>query len=74
MTAGIGYAFGQVNTSITYGYIWDSNNDFSEANGYDKPRNLVFSAGYALAPGLALQGDVALFDNRHELELRRWYR
>ena len=63
MTAGIGYSFGEVSTSITYGWVWDSNNDFSEANGVDKPRNLVFSAGYDLAPGLALQGDVALFDN-----------
>lgn len=63
MTAGIGYTFGEVSTSITYGWVWDSNDDFSEANGVDKPRNLVFSAGYDLAPGLALQGDLALFDN-----------
>jgi outer membrane protein OmpU len=63
MTAGIGYGYGPVNTSITYAWIWDSNNDFSEANGVDKPRNLVFSADYALAPGLSLQGDLSLFDN-----------
>ena len=63
MTAGIGYTFGEVSTSITYGWVWASNDDFSKANGVDKPGNLVFSAGYDLAPGLALQGDVALFDN-----------
>ena len=39
-----------------------SNNDFAEANGYDKPYNIVFSADYALAPGLVLAGDVAYFD------------
>ncbi|MFO1087662.1 MAG: porin [Reyranellaceae bacterium] len=63
MTAGIGYEFGPVSTSLTYAWIWDSNDDFSEANGYDKPRELVLSAGYALAPGLSLQGDIAAFDN-----------
>lgn len=63
MTAGIGYEYGPLSTSVTYAWIWSSNDDFSEGNGYDKPRNLVFSAGYTLAPGLALQGDVALFDN-----------
>lgn len=63
MTAGIGYEYGPLSTSVTYAWIWNSNDDFSEGNGYDKPRNLVFSAGYAIAPGLALQGDVALFDN-----------
>ena len=61
-TAGIGYGFGPVNTSVTAAYIFDSNNDFSEANGYDKPYNIVFSADYALAPGLVLAGDVAVFD------------
>ena len=61
-TAGIGYGFGPVNTSITAAYIFDSNNDFSDANGYDKPYNIVFSADYALAPGLVLAGDVAYFD------------
>jgi outer membrane protein OmpU len=62
MTAGIGAALGPVNTSVTYAYIWDSNNDFSEAKGYDKPYNLVFSADIALAPGLVLAGDVAYFN------------
>jgi predicted porin len=61
-TAGIGYGFGPVNTSITGAYIWDSNNDFSDAVGYDKPYNIVFSADYALAPGLVIAGDVAYFD------------
>ena len=61
-TAGIGYGFGPVNTSITAAYIFDSNNDFSTANGYDKPYNIVASADYALAPGLVLAGDVAYFN------------
>ena len=62
-TAGIGYGFGPVNTSVTYGQIFDSNNDFEEATGFSKPNNLVFSADYALAPGLVLAGDVGVFDN-----------
>ena len=61
-TAGIGYGFGPLNTSITAAYIFDSNNDFSDANGYDKPYNIVASADYALAPGLVLAGDVAYFN------------
>jgi len=61
-TAGIGYGIGPVNTSVTAAYIFDSNDDFSERNGYDKPYNVVFSADYALAPGLVLAGDVAYFD------------
>ena len=61
-TAGIGAALGPVNTSITAAYIWDSNNDFSDANGYDKPYNIVASADIALAPGLVLAGDIAYFD------------
>ena len=51
-----------MNTSITAAYIFDSNNDFAEANGYDKPYNIVFSADYPLVPGLVLAGDVAYFD------------
>jgi hypothetical protein len=61
-TAGIGAALGPVNTSITAAYIFDSNQDFSNREGYDKPYNIVFSADYALAPGLVLAGDVAYFD------------
>jgi hypothetical protein len=62
MTAGIGAALGPVNASVTYAYIWDANSDFEDAEGYDKPYNLVFSADVPLAPGLALQGDVAYFN------------
>jgi hypothetical protein len=63
MTAGVAYGYGPANASITYAWIFDSNNDFSEGQGYDKPRNLVVSADYALAPGLVLAGDAAFFDN-----------
>ena len=61
-TAGIGAALGPVNTSITAAYIWDSNSDFRDREGYDKPYNIVFSADIALAPGLVLAGDVAYFN------------
>ena len=63
-TAGIGAALGPVNTSITYGQIFNTNCDFDEATGIgDKAYNLVFSADVALAPGLVLAGDVSKFDN-----------
>ena len=63
-TAGIGYGFGPLNTSVTYGQIFDTNSDFDEATGLgDAAYNLVFSADYALAPGLVLAGDVSWFDN-----------
>jgi outer membrane protein OmpU len=63
-TAGIGAALGPVNTSVTYGQIFDANEEFSEATGIgDKAYNLVFSADIALAPGLVLAGDVSTFDN-----------
>ena len=63
-TAGIGAALGPVNTSITYGQIFDTNSDFDEATGIgDKAYNVVFSADYAIAPGLVLAGDVSKFDN-----------
>jgi outer membrane protein OmpU len=63
-TAGIGYGFGPVNTSITYGQIFDTNADWDEGQGVgDSAYNVVFSADYALAPGLVLAGDVAVFDN-----------
>ena len=46
-TAGIGFGFGPVNTSITYGQIFDTNYDFDEATGFgDDAYNLVFSADY----------------------------
>jgi predicted porin len=62
--AGIGYGFGPVNTSITYGQIINTNSYFDEATGLgDSGYNLVFSADYAIAPGLVLAGDVSKFDN-----------
>jgi outer membrane protein OmpU len=63
-TAGIGAALGPVNTSVTYGQIFDANGDFEAATGIgDQAYNLVFSADVALAPGLVLAGDVSQFDN-----------
>ena len=56
--------FGPVNTSITYGQIFNTNDDFDEATGIgDEAYNLVLSADIALAPGLVLAGDVSKFDN-----------
>jgi predicted porin len=63
MTAGVGYGFGPVDVSLTYAWIFDANNDFEEASGVDNPDTWIVSATYLLAPGLALQGDVAYFDN-----------
>ena len=49
---------------MTYGQIFNTNSDFDGATGIgDKAYNLVFSADYALAPGLVLAGDVSSFDN-----------
>jgi len=63
-TAGIGYGFGPVHTSITYGQIFNTNADFEEATGIGEDAyNVVFSADIALAPGLVLAGDVSKFDN-----------
>ena len=63
-TAGIGFDFGPVGTSITYGQIFGTNSDFDEASRFgDKAYNVVFSADYAIAPGLVLAGDVSKFDN-----------
>jgi outer membrane protein OmpU len=62
--AGIGYGFGPVNTSVTYGQLVDTNSEFEAATGIgDKAYNLVFSADVAIAPGLVLAGDVSQFDN-----------
>ena len=59
-TAGIGATLGPVNTSITYGQIFNTNSDFDEATGIgDKAYNVVFSADVPLAPGLVLAGDVS---------------
>jgi hypothetical protein len=53
-----------VNTSITYGQLFDTSSEFEEVNGIgDSAYNLVFSADVAIAPGLVLAGDVAAFDN-----------
>jgi outer membrane protein OmpU len=62
--AGIGVSLGPVNTSLTYGQIYNTNSDFDEATGLgDEGYNLVLSADIALAPGLVLAGDVSKFDN-----------
>ena len=58
-TAGIGWGEDEWNASITYGQVVDSAGELP----YRKPFNLVFSADYALAPGLELAGDLGLFDN-----------
>jgi outer membrane protein OmpU len=58
-TLGIGYGDEDTfNTSVTYGQVIDST-----GTPFDKPYNLVFSADYALLPGLLLVGDVGVFDN-----------
>ena len=59
-TAGIGWGSedGPFNTSVTYGQVIDSS-----GTPYDKPYNLVFSADYALIPGLVLEADIGVFDN-----------
>ena len=63
VTAGIGAALGPVNTSVTYARLIDTNSDYEDATGFgDAAQNLVFSADIALAPGLVLAGDVAVFD------------
>ena len=60
-----------MNTSITYGQIFNTNSDFDEATGLgDKAYNVVFSADYAIAPGLVLAGDVSKFDNDTTAEHR----
>ena len=64
VTAGVGYGYGPLNTSITAGKMLDTNSDYDEAIGIgDEAYNVVASADYALAPGLVLAGDVSWFDN-----------
>lgn len=60
--AGIGFSFGPVNTSLTYGTVIDGE---SQVNGNDveDPQNLVLSADIGLMPGMVLAGDVGWFDN-----------
>jgi len=63
-TAGVAYGYGPVNLSVGYGQTFDTNSDWDEGQGIgDSAYNLVFSADYALAPGLVLAGDVSKFDN-----------
>ena len=62
--AGIGYGFGPVNMSVTYGQVVNSDDLFSDTGvPLDKPRNIVVSADVGLMPGLVLAGDVGFFDN-----------
>jgi len=64
VNAGIGYKFGPVHTSVTYGKVIDSNNLVSGTGvPMDEPSNLVVSADVGLMPGLVLAGDVGFFDN-----------
>ena len=58
-TAGLGWGEDDWNLSVTYGQVLDGGRDLP----YGHPFNLVFSADYALAPGLELAGDLGLFDN-----------
>ena len=58
-TLGAGWGYGPVNLSVNYSQVTDT----SDAWAGEKPYNLVFSADYALAPGLVLAGDVGIFDN-----------
>ena len=60
--AGVGFGYGPMNFSVTYGLITDTNIVVNE-NEVDKPQNIVVSADVALMPGLVLQGDVGYFDN-----------
>jgi hypothetical protein len=54
-TIGAGASLGPANLSVTY--VKQNN-----SNSTTDPDNLVFSATVGLFPGMALQGDVALFD------------
>jgi predicted porin len=58
-TAGIGYGYGPANVSINYAQMLDTSDFYAG----EEPSNLVFSADYALMPGLVLAGDVGVFDN-----------
>ena len=58
-TAGIGYGYGPVNTSVTWGQILDEEGFVAGNAAY----NPVFSADSALMPALVLAGDIGLFDN-----------
>jgi hypothetical protein len=64
---GIGYGFGPVNMSVTYGQVVDSDDLTAEVDGetieIGDAYNLVVSADVGLMPGLVLAGDVGFFDN-----------
>ena len=51
---GVGGSVGPVDLSLTFAYV-------DNQTGVE-PRNLVFSATYGLFPGMALQGDIAIWD------------
>ena len=56
-TAGIGYAFGPVNTSLTYGAIFDANSDFEEATGIgDSAYNAGALGRFRPGAGLGARG------------------
>ncbi|MEK0081844.1 porin [Benzoatithermus flavus] len=59
ITAGAAYGIGPANVSVSFGKVIDDNGFWAGR----KPYNLVFSADYALMPGLVLAGDVGFFDN-----------
>ena len=63
-TAGIGFDFGPVGTSLTYGQIFNTNSDFDEASGSaTRPTTWCSRPISRLAPGLVLAGDISKFDN-----------
>ena len=58
VTAGIAYEFGPLAVSLNYAYTLET-----DTYDFDNPSNLILSATYALAPGLTLDGDLAVIDN-----------
>ena len=76
MTAGIGYGYGPVNTSITYAWIWDSNNDFSEPRLTTESlrANSVLRPTTPWRPVWRYRVTCRLFDNDTNGQLRRRHR
>lgn len=71
-TACIGLALGPVNTSVSAGYVFNSDELTVTSTGsagaeadveLDSPYNIVLSADVGLMPGLVLAGDVGYFNN-----------
>ena len=58
------YETGPLTVSVNYALTLDADNA-----DFDRPQNLILSGTYALAPGLALVGDVQYVDNDTEGEL-----